>query len=244
MVTEKKIRHLAHAIWEKEGCPEGKADEHWYKAKQVLEKQEVIKRLVAAIVVCLAIIAFYWWLERGSRSFQWWHVYVLVGVLIIAVLVGLIPGMRRPLNRVMEHVGFEKEPSKAVGGVRRHYLMALVPMYFIASMYLMQAALQGGRLNIVAMVLSIAILAFSLYLVTVSFFRVPPKDLARNTYQVASSFAIIGPAVFAIDLMKVMGDLEKLGVKSVYLNPFLVAGLLVVLGMMVFSVISSSGREQ
>jgi hypothetical protein len=40
MATEEEIRHLAHAIWEKEGCPKGRADEHWYRAKQFLENQE------------------------------------------------------------------------------------------------------------------------------------------------------------------------------------------------------------
>jgi hypothetical protein len=41
MATEEKIRQLAHAIWERERCPAGKADEHWYRAKQFLENQEV-----------------------------------------------------------------------------------------------------------------------------------------------------------------------------------------------------------
>lgn len=41
MATEKEIRQLAHVIWEREGCPAGKADEHWYRAKQFLENQEV-----------------------------------------------------------------------------------------------------------------------------------------------------------------------------------------------------------
>jgi hypothetical protein len=42
MATEEEIRHLAHAIWEREGRPEGKADEHWYRAKQFLEDQELL----------------------------------------------------------------------------------------------------------------------------------------------------------------------------------------------------------
>jgi hypothetical protein len=45
MVTEEQIRELAHAFWEKEGCPVGKDLEHYYRAKQILEERE------AAIVI-------------------------------------------------------------------------------------------------------------------------------------------------------------------------------------------------
>ena len=40
MPTGKQIKDLAHAIWEKEGCPEGKDIERYFRAKQILEKQE------------------------------------------------------------------------------------------------------------------------------------------------------------------------------------------------------------
>lgn len=40
MATEEQIRALAHSIWEQEGCPEGKHEEHYYRAKQILEEQE------------------------------------------------------------------------------------------------------------------------------------------------------------------------------------------------------------
>jgi len=207
------------------------------------KKRTGIWKLVAAIVVCVALIAFFLWSEQRSGYFQWWHVYVLVGALTIAVLVKLIPRTDRALNRVMEHVGFEKESSKAVGGVRRQYFMALVPMYFIVSVYLLQAALRGGKLDMMPMILSIVILVFALYLTIASFFRALPENWARTTYQFASSLAVIGAVVFAIDLIKATGDLANLGVKPGYVNTFLVAGLLVVLGMMVFHLISLSGSE-
>jgi hypothetical protein len=41
MATEEEIKDLARAIWEKEGCPEGRAEDHWRRAKQFLEKKEV-----------------------------------------------------------------------------------------------------------------------------------------------------------------------------------------------------------
>jgi len=40
MATEEQIRALAYTIWEQEGCPEGKSEEHYYRAKQILEEQE------------------------------------------------------------------------------------------------------------------------------------------------------------------------------------------------------------
>jgi len=200
-------------------------------------------RLVTAIAVCLAFIVFFAWSEHRLGNFQWWHVYVLVGALIIAVLVKLIPRVGRVLKRVMDYVGFEKESSKAGGGVRRDYFMALAPMYFIVSAYLMQAALRSGNLDRVAMILSIMILAFAVYLVIVSFFRALPERLARITYQLASSLAILGALVFAIDVITGMGELTKLGASSWYLISFSYGGLLVALGIMVFHLISISGRE-
>ena len=40
VATEEQIRELAHAIWEKEGCPHGKAVEHYFRAKQILEERQ------------------------------------------------------------------------------------------------------------------------------------------------------------------------------------------------------------
>ena len=40
MATEEQIKALAYAIWEQEGCPEGKHEEHYLRAKQILEERE------------------------------------------------------------------------------------------------------------------------------------------------------------------------------------------------------------
>ncbi len=161
----------------------------------------------------------------------------------MAVLAKVIPGVGRVLKRVTHIVGFEKETSGAGAGVRREYFMALVPMYFIVSAYLMQAALRGNKPDIVVMTLSIVMLALALYLVAASFFRAMPEAWARTTYQVASSLAIIGALVFAVDVLRATGELMKLGVSPWYVLPFLYGGLLVVLGIMVFHLISVSGRD-
>ncbi len=40
MATEEQIKEMAFTIWEKEGRPEGKDTEHYFRAKQILEEQE------------------------------------------------------------------------------------------------------------------------------------------------------------------------------------------------------------
>ena len=38
VLTEENISALAHRIWEEEGQPEGKAEDHWRMAKRQLEQ--------------------------------------------------------------------------------------------------------------------------------------------------------------------------------------------------------------
>jgi hypothetical protein len=40
MATEEQIKELAYAIWEKDGRPEGKHVDHYFRAKQILEEQQ------------------------------------------------------------------------------------------------------------------------------------------------------------------------------------------------------------
>jgi hypothetical protein len=40
MVTEEQIRELAYSIWEQEGRSEGKDQDYYFRAKQMLEEQE------------------------------------------------------------------------------------------------------------------------------------------------------------------------------------------------------------
>jgi hypothetical protein len=37
--SEESIRARSHAIWEREGCPEGKAEMHWLRATAELEDE-------------------------------------------------------------------------------------------------------------------------------------------------------------------------------------------------------------
>ena len=41
MPTEEQIRQMAYAIWEQEGRLDGKDVEHFFRAKQILEQQEL-----------------------------------------------------------------------------------------------------------------------------------------------------------------------------------------------------------
>ncbi|MCX6013914.1 MAG: DUF2934 domain-containing protein [Chloroflexi bacterium] len=36
MVTEQQIKELAYAIWEEEGCPNGKDQDHYFRAMHIL----------------------------------------------------------------------------------------------------------------------------------------------------------------------------------------------------------------
>jgi len=40
MARNEQIQELAYQIWQQESCPEGKASEHYFRAKQILEAQE------------------------------------------------------------------------------------------------------------------------------------------------------------------------------------------------------------
>lgn len=43
MVTEEQIKRLAQAIWEAEGCPDGKHLDHYFRAKRMLEQREEVQ---------------------------------------------------------------------------------------------------------------------------------------------------------------------------------------------------------
>jgi len=36
---QKDIKALAHALWEKQGCPEGRALEHWREAEELVRER-------------------------------------------------------------------------------------------------------------------------------------------------------------------------------------------------------------
>jgi hypothetical protein len=57
VATEEQIKELAHAIWEKEGRPHGKAVEHYFRAKQILEEQEASRLLELAPPAPLVALA-------------------------------------------------------------------------------------------------------------------------------------------------------------------------------------------
>ena len=48
MATEQQIKELAYAIWEEEGCPEGKDVEHYFRARQILEERQASSPIESA----------------------------------------------------------------------------------------------------------------------------------------------------------------------------------------------------
>ena len=48
MVTEEAIRQRSYAIWERENRPQGKAVEHWFRAKTELELEADAARASAS----------------------------------------------------------------------------------------------------------------------------------------------------------------------------------------------------
>jgi hypothetical protein len=40
MVSEAAIRQRSYEIWQREGCPEGKSEEHWFRARVELEAEQ------------------------------------------------------------------------------------------------------------------------------------------------------------------------------------------------------------
>jgi len=55
MISEEVIRKRSYEIWQREGCPEGQADEHWFRAKAELEAEHHA--------------AIFPWGERDCREF-------------------------------------------------------------------------------------------------------------------------------------------------------------------------------
>lgn len=46
-VTHEEIADLAHFIWQREGRPEGRADDHWARAERTLRSGETREATVA-----------------------------------------------------------------------------------------------------------------------------------------------------------------------------------------------------
>jgi hypothetical protein len=39
-MSEEAIRQRSYEIWQREGCPEGKSEEHWFRARVELEAEQ------------------------------------------------------------------------------------------------------------------------------------------------------------------------------------------------------------
>jgi hypothetical protein len=44
---EDRIRALAHQLWAEDGCPDGREDEHWFRAADIIRRQDFEEMMVA-----------------------------------------------------------------------------------------------------------------------------------------------------------------------------------------------------
>ena len=51
MDNEERIRELAYKLWVDEGCPEGRAVDHWLRATEIVETETLANTEAAAVAV-------------------------------------------------------------------------------------------------------------------------------------------------------------------------------------------------
>jgi DUF2934 family protein len=47
--TERRIREVAHRLWEEEGRPDGRADAHWEKARLIVSVKESLPTMLKPV---------------------------------------------------------------------------------------------------------------------------------------------------------------------------------------------------
>jgi hypothetical protein len=47
-ISEDQVRAIAYTLWLEEGCPDGRAEHHWFKANELAVKQVEIPDLAMA----------------------------------------------------------------------------------------------------------------------------------------------------------------------------------------------------
>jgi Protein of unknown function (DUF2934) len=47
-ISDDQVRAIAYTLWLEEGCPEGRAEQHWFKANELATKNVVIPKLALA----------------------------------------------------------------------------------------------------------------------------------------------------------------------------------------------------
>jgi len=126
------------------------------------------------------------------------------------------------------------------GEIKKEYFMASVPLFVIASYYLMQSALKKETLTFfsstsswITIILSLVLLVFAINLIFCSFIGRPAKWVS-TTYQISSFFGIIASLVFTIDWVKALTDLINLKADPWYVYIFFSVGFLLIFGIFIF----------
>ena len=50
-IDEERIRELAYQLWERDGSPEGKSDEYWRAARELLEDEGEVDQATGPAIV-------------------------------------------------------------------------------------------------------------------------------------------------------------------------------------------------
>jgi hypothetical protein len=239
----KKIVELNKKSAETDESVEAPLLDNMSSLKKKSDKKKNKWKLVLATVICLLFWVIISWDEYKAGQFHLWYAWVWLGAIALLLLANSVPSVGQKLARVIKPIDFEKEPIEGHDNIRREYLMAQVPLFFIASGLIMQSSFRNGHANVLTVVVGILMFCYAIYLVYISFKRNVSKIWSYNTYVVTSSMSIIGIAVFGYDLINEYSNLSRASVYSWYTNAFLFVGLGMLFCIAAFYIVSLSRRN-
>lgn len=134
----------------------------------------------------------------------------------------------------------KKNVSEQLDEVRRELFMSLAPLYLITSGYTMQAALRNANAGqtmsfFTLIIISVAFMAITVWLVVVAFF-VRPGKLQFWTYEIFTGIGIIAAIIFVIGWLGTIKMLLDSGVGELYATAYLIIGLLLYFAILAFNI--------
>lgn len=110
MTREEEIRIIAHDIWEKEGCCDGRDVEQWLRAEVIWKqrrRRKIRKRIFFSLIIALlfGLVLVYEW-RLGSLEIS--HVYLMAIIYILAMLFWHVGKLREWWRWIVDFAGLEK----------------------------------------------------------------------------------------------------------------------------------------
>lgn len=118
MPKKKDIATRAYSIWEREGCPEGRDREHWRRAEEMLEQEEITRKFLCLVGITVSVITIIFIVSGIVSGFRW--------ALFFVWLLSCVPLGAMALTMWL----FGRKPSLTVTVV----FGALILIFLIASM--------------------------------------------------------------------------------------------------------------